>query len=1120
MKKLLYFLMATALICGCVKSEVEDVIIPEKLPTVEKEELTVNTLPESLMAYAANDGGDKTRTVVENKKVLWNKGDNIFYCTGLTIGAEYKYEGDDKVAEAIFDKISDGNIDSTRVAASFPVGVFPYKDNFGARFDNKEIEDRSDDVWTITPDFEQYQNYVPNSFDKDANIMIAVGNGKENNLSFRNACGYVVIRLYGTNVIVDRLRLFATPTGYGIPDQPRIWGKLYDIDVDANGNFTYRKLNPEGIWFQNMIELNCVDSQTNKGVRISEDKNNPTEFWFAVPPIYLKDGIRITVIDSNGHYVNKEGTQAFEIERNKVKRMAAVDATNTDRTNLLWYTTSEDEPLSKFESERESFKYFDAKIIRHEEGSNPETKKWMTCIEFDRPLTEIKKDAFKDVDLTNIILPDALKIIGESSFEGNEQLKSVTLQSNVTTIGKRAFYDNTELEVCNFSEELTIIGDEAFRNTGITSPKIPGKVTLIGQNAFNNCKKLTSVIFEPSITGAKLTIGKGAFQKSGLTYLDIPERVAVVEQNAFANCLSLASVVVEPSTTPLTIGSPSTAVSGDHPFYDSNNITTLILNRDLAKAHANVPMALFRNHSRLTNVQLSEQVKSIYDEMFYNTGIQTITIPGSVTLIEENAFSACENLTTVTFEPNSSNTPLTIDVQSKYLNYTPFYDSNNITTLNINRELVAANDYMPMALFENHSRLANINIGAQMKTIHKEMFVNCIGLTSVVIPGNVTTIGDYAFEWCSYLKDVTIEGGDERVRKIGNGAFRRCTNLTSFNFTGISNIGDDAFAYCKNLPSIKIPGSVDFIGNNTFRECTSLKSVNFASGEGSVTIGCMTQTYAVVGDTENGPFYHSPLTEITLNRTIYMSEEYEKAVDDYDEGIFSYKDYNKSSHSTTLTVGAQVRVILPYMFAGSGITSINIPANVTKVGHNAFIYCTKLSEVNIEESAKPLPFGYQYYNSADWGPFYDSPLKKVSLKRDIDLVNSNGQSFTADDWDEGAFATKHKILSSISIGTNVTKLSPYMFSKSTATAVWIPHTIKTIGDYAFYDSDNLSGVTLGFDGKLDFYRPSIGEEVFDSCSKFNYIKVRKSLHTRFQTSDKNDQWYPYQKWIKWADDFE
>ena len=56
-------------------------------------------------------------------------------------------------------------------------------------------------------------------------------------------------------------------------------------------------------------------------------------------------------------------------------------------------------------------------------------------------------------------------------------------------------------------------------------------------------------------------------------------------------------------------------------------------------------------------------------------------------------------------------------------------------------------------------------------------------------------------------------------------------------------------------------------------------------------------------------------------------------------------------------------------------------------------------------------------------------------------------------------------------------------------------------------------MTLGFDGQLDIYRPSIGEDVFDDCGKFNYIKVRESVYERFITDNSSDEWFEYKNWI-------
>ena len=1054
--------MAAALICSCEKNEELDTPIPEK-PIVEKEELTNSTLPEFLYAYAAGNGDNQTRTVVSNTDVLWNNGDNIFYCTGQTIGAEYKYEGTDAVAEASFEKVGDGN--HSEVMSTFPVGVFPYRKYTGATFNVNKPDDETDDTWTITPNFEQDQNYVPNSFDKDANIMIATATNENNDLYFRNACGYVVVRLYGRNVTVKKVQLHANPRDSD--SKPRIWGKLYNIDVDTDGNLTYRKTNPTWEYWQNMVEVNCVNSDNPQGVRISEDPNNPTEFWFALAPMVLKDGFYLRVEDSNGNIVGKNTDKSFEIERNKVKRMATIDASNTQRTHRLWYktpTTDNNDPIRTFDNEWNSEKYFNAKIIAHTWDTNSPYGKdhKMYYIEFDRPLTEIKAEAFKNAGLTEIFLPEALTTIGESAFKG----------------------------------------------TNITTLTLPGKVTHIGQNAFADCENLTSVTFESSTTNNQMTIGKGAFQESGLTSISIPSKVAVVEQEAFADCAALASVTIEASDSPLKIGSL--------PFDDSDNITTFTLNRELVKARDDVSMAaLFKGHTNLNSISLGAQVKTIHSEMFYNTGITQLTIPGTVTRIDYSAFSSCAKLATVTFEPSSTNTPIIIDPNSKYNDYTPFYGSNAIKTLNLNRELVAARNGVSMALFENHTNLTSVTLGEQVKTIHSHMFDH-IGITSIEIPGNVTTIGSDAFAWCAALQSVTIKTGSERERSIGDAAFYECVSLNSIKLDGISTIGKLVFFDCKSLTSLEIPGSVDVIGDRTFEGCTGLTSLTFAGGQGSLFIGFNPNT------NERGPFYDSPLTKIVLNRNLAMTEAYEKAVDQVDEGIFSYKNY--SNHSTTLEIGIYVKEILPYMFAGSAITSITIPANVTKIGNYAFYKCTKLSKVTFVDSEQTLHIGYQPSLTDDVGPFWQSPLTEINIYRELAYDNDDVRT------DEGLFANSHRgeLVTKVDMGGHLRTILPFMFSYSAvggtvingntvAGSVWIPHTITSIGNYAFLNCDRLAGLTMGYDGTTEF--PSIGTGVFDDCDNFSYIKVRESVHERFITNDSNDQWYQYKKWIKWDDNF-
>ena len=78
----------------------------------------------------------------------------------------------------------------------------------------------------------------------------------------------------------------------------------------------------------------------------------------------------------------------------------------------------------------------------------------------------------------------------------------------------------------------------------------------------------------------------------------------------------------------------------------------------------------------------------------------------------------------------------------------------------------------------------------------------------------MTSIGDYAFYYCTGLTSVTIGNS---VTRIGEYAFQSCTRLTSVTIpNSVTSIGYQAFSRCSGLTSITIPNSVTSIGNNAF----------------------------------------------------------------------------------------------------------------------------------------------------------------------------------------------------------------------------------------------------------------------------------------------------------------
>ena len=165
----------------------------------------------------------------------------------------------------------------------------------------------------------------------------------------------------------------------------------------------------------------------------------------------------------------------------------------------------------------------------------------LTNIVIPNSITNIGISAFRENYLTSVTIPNSVTSIGDYAF-GENQLTSITIPDSVTSIGSSAFQQN-KLTSVTIPNSVTRIEDCAFQQNKLTSVTIPNSVTSIGNRAFYD-NKLTSVTIPNSVT----SIGNRAFYRNNLTSVTIPNSVTSIENSAFGEN-QLTSITIPDSVT-------------------------------------------------------------------------------------------------------------------------------------------------------------------------------------------------------------------------------------------------------------------------------------------------------------------------------------------------------------------------------------------------------------------------------------------------------------------------------------------------------------------------------------------------------------------------------------------
>lgn len=204
-------------------------------------------------------------------------------------------------------------------------------------------------------------------------------------------------------------------------------------------------------------------------------------------------------------------------------------------------------------------------------------------------------------------------------------------------------------------------------------------------------------------------------------------------------------------------------------------------------------------------------VTKILTHSFSRVNANTVIIPGSIQLVENNSFTHCRYLTTIKFLEGArgiqknflgSNVPvkvLWIPGSQKNVNSTGclslqvVYLGEGVTKINV-------------SAFSEQKNLMSIHLPSTLITISTESFFQCQSLEKIVLPTGIKLIGDEAFA-SSGLKEVAISGSNI---ELGTRVFSDCKSLKKAVIkNGIREITAGMFAGCTSLEELELADSVE-----------------------------------------------------------------------------------------------------------------------------------------------------------------------------------------------------------------------------------------------------------------------------------------------------------------------
>lgn len=719
-------------------------------------------------------------------------------------------------------------------------------------------------------------------------------------------------------------------------------------------------------------------------------------------------------------------------------------------------------------------------------------------------LAEIGKQAFSGCSsIVSLRLSGTITKINDSAFSKLTTLANVKFNDNgeagTTELGSSVFSGCTNLVEVSTAKNVGIIGSSAFSGCiKLMRLNLAEGLQIIKSGAFSGCARLEGALPEgvsekySSASGAKVML------PNEKAVLEIPGTVTAIEDSAFANCYSADETLQadgekEPSDYKIGIkavhiaGNPAGTTIGASAFAGCQNLTKLTLGegvtglgesalKDTRLEEITIPSTFETGtaknspftsgeNSTLKKVTFADGIQVIPQYFLNNiTTLTKIEIPASVQKIGDHAFADCSNLTAVTFKEQADSKLTTIDTSAfegcslmklsklpeglTTINASAFKDCKKISLTDLPTGLITIGN----AAFENCTMLRIGKLPA-ITALGMAAFKNCVKLPFLSVDtSNLAEINATAFEGCTGLSSVQINGGEKKQTTIADGAFATCNSLKWLDIENVKSIGKNAFA---KLPFSALEiNQVDTIGESAFAGCDKLenpviqnvKTIGASAFAGS---GAQTDDNKVLLDSiqnvgsrafEGCQFTSADIRDLE-KVTTYTDPETKIEYSPFAKSSIKKVEFSDETKNTVCTkafknVTSLQSVELAYCFTYGNISTIDA---------SAFEGCVNLTDINLSDKLTTIN-GLAFYNTGLTEITVPASLTKITT------ASAAGKNV-------GPFAGG--VLRKVTFADGVTKSLQGMFMGTTSLEeVVLPESLKTIDQNTFKDCSGLKKLSV------------------------------------------------------------